>query len=89
MARRFNVTVAVLFMGGVGVQQVGPDHLTMTAAEGIMAARLFKDAAIVPLHFAGWQHFSEGPEVIQRTFDAAVLAKRLCWLEPGVPMVMP
>jgi L-ascorbate metabolism protein UlaG (beta-lactamase superfamily) len=90
VARRFRVTVAVLFMGAAVVPQVGPDHLTMTAAEAMLAARVFPDSTIVPLHFAGWQHFSESRDVIQRTFAAAGLPKRLRWLGPGVPTrIMP
>jgi hypothetical protein len=40
----------------------------------------------VPLHYAGWGHFSEGRSEIQRAFDKAGLAERLCWLEPEMPV---
>jgi L-ascorbate metabolism protein UlaG (beta-lactamase superfamily) len=85
VARRFKVTVAVLFLGAAVVPHVGPDHLTMTAVEAVLAARVFGEAAIVPLHFAGWQHFSESRSIIQQTFAAAGLNQRLRWPEPGVP----
>ncbi|HWB98321.1 MAG TPA: MBL fold metallo-hydrolase [Bryobacteraceae bacterium] len=85
VAHRFQVTTAVLFLGAARVREVGPDHLTMTAEEAVRAARLFQGAVIVPLHYAGWAHFSESREDIQRAFAAAGLGPRLCWLEPGVP----
>ncbi len=84
-ARRLAVRVAVLFMGAAVVPQVGPDHLTLTAEEGVLAARAFADATIVPLHFEGWEHFTESRGEIQRAFAKAGLEERLCWLEPGLP----
>jgi hypothetical protein len=38
---------------------------------------------IVPLHFEGWQHFTESRADIERTFAAAGLSARLRWLTPG------
>ncbi|WP_410624304.1 hypothetical protein [Amycolatopsis sp. cmx-8-4] len=40
-------------------------------------------AKVVPLHFRGWQHFSEGPDVLRKEFEAAGLTDRLVLLEPG------
>lgn len=84
IARRFNITAAVFFMGAATVNAAGPTHLTMTAEEGVRAARLFDKAAILPLHYSGWEHFSESPDDIQRAFVRAGLQSRLRWLEPGV-----
>ena len=86
VAGRFDVRTAILFMGAARLPAVGPDHLTMTAAEGIEAARAFPNAVIVPLHFEGWAHFSESRDQIQRTFSAAGMAERLQWVEPGITL---
>lgn len=83
VARRADVRVAFLFMGAARVREVGPAHLTMTAEEGVLAARTMPDAAIVPLHYEGWGHLSEGRGEIERAFAAAGLADRLTWLAPG------
>jgi len=83
VARRFPITVAILNLGAARVPQVGPFHLTMTAAEGVEVARAFSGAAIVPLHFEGWAHFSEGRAAIEQAFGAAGLSSRLCWPEAG------
>lgn len=83
VARRFNIHTAVLFMGAARVPAVGPHHLTMTAAEGIEAARVFPNATIVPLHFEGWAHFSESREAIARAFNQAGLTARLQWPDSG------
>jgi len=82
---RFGVRVALLFMGAARVTAVGPWHLTFTADEGVEAARALAGAAIVPVHFEGWEHFSESRPEIERAFAAAGLAPRLRWPAPGIP----
>jgi L-ascorbate metabolism protein UlaG (beta-lactamase superfamily) len=77
VARRFSPAVAVLFAGAARVREVGPDNLTFTAAEAVAAAREFSHATVVPLHFEGWEHFSESREDLERAFGAAALADRL------------
>jgi L-ascorbate metabolism protein UlaG (beta-lactamase superfamily) len=84
IAQRFPIKLAILFMGAARVPEVGPHHLTLTAEEGVVAARAFSQAAIVPLHFEGWAHFSEGRADIEAAFAKANLANRLHWLTPGV-----
>jgi L-ascorbate metabolism protein UlaG (beta-lactamase superfamily) len=83
VARRFPIRVALLFMGAARVREVGPHHLTFTAAEGVEAARAFPDATIVPLHFEGWAHFSESRRDIESAFAQAHLRPRLQLLAPG------
>jgi L-ascorbate metabolism protein UlaG (beta-lactamase superfamily) len=83
VSQRFSVQVAILFMGAARVAAAGPSHLTFTANEGVEAARAFADAVIVPLHYEGWEHFSESRKDIQDAFAAAGLESRLRWMEPG------
>ncbi len=85
VGRRFDVRVAVLFMGAARVAVAGPSPLTFTAEEGVAAARAFPDATIVPVHFEGWGHFTESRPQIAASFEAAGLTPRLRWLPPGVP----
>ena len=89
VARRFEVRAAVLFMGAARVPAVGPDALTMTAEDGIQAARAFSNAAIIPLHYEGWAHFSESREIIARAFDDAGLGPRVHWLQLGATSAVP
>ena len=83
VARRFAVRAAILHLGAARVPEVGPFHLTMTAEEAVEAARAFSGAAIVPLHYEGWAHFSEGRKEIAAAFAAAGLEDRVRWLESG------
>lgn len=85
VARRFRVGVAVLFMGAARVREVGTAHLTFAAIEGVEAAGAFPDATIIPVHYEGWEHFSEGRPAIEHAFAEARLADRVRWLEYGRP----
>ena len=84
VARRFQVDVAVLFMGAAIVPEVGLAHLTFTADEAVDAAKAFADAAIVPVHYEGWEHFSQSRSDIDQAFEMGGMKYRLRWLEPGV-----
>ncbi len=83
VAQRFRIRAAILHLGAARVAEVGPFHLTLTASGGVEAARAFPEAAIIPVHFEGWAHFSEGHDDIERAFATAGLESRLKWLEQG------
>lgn len=83
VARRYPVRAALLHLGAARVPAVGPFHLTMTASEAVEAAEAFTEAAILPIHFEGWEHFSESKKEIVQAFSNAGLTHRLHWLELG------
>ncbi|HYA40624.1 MAG TPA: MBL fold metallo-hydrolase [Syntrophobacteraceae bacterium] len=83
VSRRFPVRIAILFMGAACVPQVGPAHLTFTAKEAVEAAGAFADATIIPLHYEGWEHFSESRSQIEDAFKSAGIEHRLRWIQPG------
>jgi L-ascorbate metabolism protein UlaG (beta-lactamase superfamily) len=88
VSARFRVAAAFLFMGAARVAAAGPWPLTFTATEGVEAARAFAGAAIVPLHYEGWEHFSESRPQIEEAFADAGLADRLRWLPAGEPVAL-
>jgi L-ascorbate metabolism protein UlaG (beta-lactamase superfamily) len=83
VARRFRVGTAILFMGAAQVTAVGPWPLTLTTADAVEAARAFAPATIIPLHFEGWEHFSQTRADVAAAFAQAGLASRLEWPQPG------
>ena len=89
IARRFPAQVAILHIGAARVPEVGPFHLTMTSEEAVHAAQVFSNAVIVPTHFEGWAHFSEGKDDILRAFRKAGIEQRLCWAESGKAVDVP
>lgn len=84
IALRFDVRTVLAHFGAARVAAAGPSHLTLTGEEGVSLARAFPNATIVPLHFEGWRHFSEGRAEIVAAFAAAGLAHRLRWPVAGV-----
>jgi L-ascorbate metabolism protein UlaG (beta-lactamase superfamily) len=83
IASRFSVDIAVLFAGAARTALFDGAPLTLTSANAVEAAKALGAAKVVPLHLRGWQHFSEGPDVLREEFEAAGLADRLVLLEPG------
>src|SRR5689334_6404380 len=79
VAKRYDVAIVLSFMGAAVVKQVGPAHLTMTVDEGLKLAKLFDKAIIVPMHFEGWEHFTESRTEIEKKFRDAGLIHRLEW----------
>ena len=59
VSRRYQPAVAMLFAGAARVREVGPAHLTFTAAETVEAARAFRHSLVMPVHVEGWAHFSD------------------------------
>ncbi|WIV57341.1 MBL fold metallo-hydrolase [Amycolatopsis nalaikhensis] len=83
IASRFEVDIAVLFAGAARTVFFDGAPLTLTSANAVEAAKVLGAAKVVPLHFRGWQHFSEGPDELRKEFEAAGLADQLVLLEPG------
>lgn len=77
VAKRFNVRLALVFMGAAIVKEVGTEPLTMTAGDAVLFAKQFEEAKIVPLHYEGWKHLSESRKEIENAFQRAGLAPRL------------
>jgi len=86
VARRFRAGVVLLFAGAA--QTRGPFYLTMNTNDAIETAHAFPLATIVPVHYDGWAHFSQGRKELEQSFKALGLASRLRLLEPGVPMTI-
>jgi L-ascorbate metabolism protein UlaG (beta-lactamase superfamily) len=83
IGRRFRIDAALLNLGAAKVSVAGPQALTFTAAEAVELARRWPHASIVPLHFEGWEHFTEGRGEIESAFRAAGFDARVRWLAPG------
>jgi L-ascorbate metabolism protein UlaG (beta-lactamase superfamily) len=87
---RLHPRIALLHLGAARVEQDGPKALsaplTMTAEEAVAFARMLPDTRIVPVHYEGWAHFTEGRDIIERTFDGAGMGECLTWLKAGEPI---
>jgi L-ascorbate metabolism protein UlaG (beta-lactamase superfamily) len=87
VARRLRVDTALLHLGGVRFPVTGPLRYTMTAREAVELCGLIRPRTAIPIHYAGWSHFREGREAIEREVARAPEAVRrsVRWLAPGAP----
>lgn len=83
IARRYQIGVALLHFGAARAQRFGPAHITFTGAEGAQFAKMLGEATIVPIHYEGWTHLTEGRDEIEQAFTATGSEKRLCFLPFG------
>lgn len=81
--------IAVLFAGAARTALLDGAALTLGSAGAAEAARLIGAAHIVPLHFEGWAHFTEGRDTLSTAFTAAGLGDRLHLLSPGQIWTLP
>jgi L-ascorbate metabolism protein UlaG (beta-lactamase superfamily) len=88
VAERFSVRIALLCFGAARVSIAGPQPLTLTAQEGVEVARVMPSALIVPVHFEGWEHFSENRGDVEHAFAAAGMSERLRWPVAGEPIAI-
>lgn len=87
VARRFGAGVVMPFAGAA--QTRGPFHLTMDVNDAIETACAFPDALIVPLHWNGWQHFTQSGDDLKVSFNTLGFGTRLLMLEPGISTEVP
>jgi L-ascorbate metabolism protein UlaG (beta-lactamase superfamily) len=83
---RFRVGVAILHLGKARFPVTGPLRYTMDRSDAVRAARVLRPQTVIPVHYEGWGHFSEGRTAVERAFQDANLPVTLCWLPPGRPM---
>jgi L-ascorbate metabolism protein UlaG (beta-lactamase superfamily) len=78
------IELAVLFCGGVSLpHRFEGAYLTLSAEAAAQAAGVLGARAVVPVHYEGWAHFTQGAAELRDAFDAAGIADRLVVPEPG------
>jgi L-ascorbate metabolism protein UlaG (beta-lactamase superfamily) len=85
VAGRLDVAVAVLHLGAVHFPVTGPVRYTMTARDAVRLCRVVRPRAVVPVHYEGWGHFTQGRRAAQEEFEQAPrdVREAVRWLDPG------
>lgn len=83
IVRRYPIGIALLHFGAARAQRFGPAHITFTGTEGAQFAEMLGEVPIIPIHYEGWTHLTEGREEIEQAFTAAGLRQRLRFLPSG------
>lgn len=77
------VDLAILHLGRVRVEPLGDTPLSMSADDAISYAQALGARNVVPIHFEGWKHFTQGRDAAMRVFGDAKIASRVHWLGVG------
>jgi L-ascorbate metabolism protein UlaG (beta-lactamase superfamily) len=87
--RAGHVDVAVLFTGAVQVpHRFEGAYLTLSSERAADAARILGVRAVVPVHFQGWTHFTQGADALRAAFAGNQLTDRLALAEPGAAVTV-
>ena len=85
VAERLDVDTVLLHVGAVRFTVTGPVHYTLTAEEAVELCSMVRPHTIVPVHYEGWKHFSQGRAEVEEAFARAPdeLRRALRWLPIG------
>ena len=88
VARRVQVDTVLLHLGAVRFAITGPVHYTMTARDAVELCELIRPRTVIPVHYEGWKHFTQGRAEIERAFAGASEDFRhsVRWLGIGEPV---
>jgi L-ascorbate metabolism protein UlaG (beta-lactamase superfamily) len=83
------VDVAVLFAGAVQLpHRFDGAYLTLSSDRAAEAAKLLKAATVIPLHYEGWTHFTQGADALRAAFAGNGIADRLALIAPGATVAL-
>lgn len=78
------VDVAILFAGAVQLSaRFDGAYLTLSSDRAAEAAIILQARVVIPLHFEGWTHFTQGADALHAAFRGNRVADLLCLLDPG------
>jgi hypothetical protein len=63
-------------------------YLTLSSERAAEAARILGARAVVPIHFEGWTHFTQGADALRAAFAGNQLTDRLALAEPGASVTV-
>jgi L-ascorbate metabolism protein UlaG (beta-lactamase superfamily) len=75
--------IAVLNAGAVQLSKFDGAYLTLSADHAADVAQILGARAVIPLHFEGWGHFTQGAGELKAAFSGNGIADRLLMLERG------
>jgi len=81
VADRFDIDLMLAFAGAARTR--GAFDLTMTVSDLLESAQTFAGAKIMPVHFEGWDHFTQGIDDITEAFTVFGLTDRLFLVKKG------
>jgi L-ascorbate metabolism protein UlaG (beta-lactamase superfamily) len=83
------IDVAVLFAGAVQLaQRFDGAYLTLSSDRAAEAAKILGVRLVVPVHFEGWTHFTQGAEALRAAYAGNQVSHLLTVPERGEPLAL-
>ena len=83
VAKRLRIGVVIVHVGKARFPITGPLRYTMDNRDAAKTVQSLRPQTIIPIHYEGWKHFSEGKVAIERSITAARLPVQLRWMPFG------
>jgi L-ascorbate metabolism protein UlaG (beta-lactamase superfamily) len=77
------IEIAILNAGAVQLSKFDGAYLTLSSDQAADVAKILGARAVIPLHFEGWGHFTQGAETLDAAFRGNGIRDRLRLLERG------
>lgn len=87
-ARYAPVDLAILHIGNARIEAIDNLKVSLSAEEAVLYAELLGARQVIPIHFDGWAHFTEGQDQAERVFAASKLASRTLRIHSGETVVI-
>jgi L-ascorbate metabolism protein UlaG (beta-lactamase superfamily) len=88
-ARIGQIDVAILFAGAVQLgHRFDGAYLTLSSDRAAEAAKILGARLVIPVHFEGWKHFTQGADALRAAFAGNQVSDRLRVPERGRPLVV-
>ena len=75
--------IAILNAGAVQLSKFDGAYLTLSADHAADVAKILQARVVIPLHFEGWGHFTQGANELKAAFSGNGIRDRLVMLERG------
>lgn len=77
------IPIAILNVGAVQLSKFDGAYLTLSADHAADVARTLRARVVIPLHFEGWAHFTQGAAELRAAFSGNGIRDRLLMLDRG------
>lgn len=82
------VDLAILHIGNARIEAIDNLKVSLSAEEAILYAKMLGARKVIPIHFEGWAHFSEGRDKAASVFAASKVASRMIRIRSGETAVI-
>src|SRR5437588_3296489 len=83
------VDVALLFAGAVQLShRFGGAYLTLSSDQAAEAAKIIGAPTVIPIHYEGWTHFTQGADALRAAFAGNGIGGRLTLVAPGATVTL-